>query len=248
MNAESPLRSELTEEQVAEYLGHNTDFLLKHPDLLDVISIPHGAGGASLIERQVQVLQDKNRGLQSQIDEYHQNAADNESVLRRLHGLYLRLLECTELDDYLSTLIDSLNSGFSCDRVAVYSTRQISPHLSELDPSGADLFTDLFEKEITMCGRMRRDRLEFLFGDEADTIRSAALCSFCGPRQKGLLVLASVDEHRFYPGMGTLFIDLLSQQVCHRIETLGEFDQDAEATSPSAGNSCSNSGDDAVNQ
>ena len=69
MNNLSP---ELNTDLVATFLREHPEFLAQHPDLLTSLSLPHtvvGTGGktVSLIERQIDVLRDKNRALEFQL-------------------------------------------------------------------------------------------------------------------------------------------------------------------------------------
>ena len=58
---------------------------------------------------------------------------------------------------------------------------------------------------------------EFLFNDAAATIRSTALVPLGEQAQYGFLAIGSVDPNRFFPGMGTLFLDLLGEVVSYRL-------------------------------
>lgn len=230
-----------TAEQVIQYLNDHPGLIAEHPELLDVLHIPHQTGGASLIEHQVQTLQQKNRQLRQQMDEHYQIASDNEQLLKRIHALYLELIERDGLDPLVCHLIERLQNDFNCSQVQVFSEQVNSDYLTPLGSEGLELFDDLFERNEPHCGRLRRDRLNWLFAEDADAVQSVAITAFGQAGHRGLLVLASDDERQFYPGMGTLFLKLLGELVNHRICTLE--DGHGAASDPN-----SNDQADAVNQ
>ncbi len=213
--------SDLTVKQVIQYLSDHPTLIAEHTELLNVLEVPHLTGGASLIEHQVQVLQEKNRQLRQQMDEHYQIASDNEKLLKRIHALYLELLERDGLDPLVCHLIERLQNDFKCTQVQVFSEQADSDYLTPLGVEGLELFADLFERDEPICGRLRNDRLSWLFGEDADAVQSVAITAFGQAGHPGLLVLASDDERQFYPGMGTLFLQLLGELVNHRIRTLG---------------------------
>jgi len=63
-----------------------------------------------------------------------------------------------------------------------------------------------------MCGRLRADKLEFLFGEFAQDVSSAVVLPF---GSAGFLGVGSADPNRFHPGMGTVFL----RQIAELIET-----------------------------
>ena len=71
-------------DRVLAYLRSHPDLLDRHPDLLADLIIPHGAGSASLIERQVQVLRERAaaRGVRFELTQ----AAGHEIVEHLLAG------------------------------------------------------------------------------------------------------------------------------------------------------------------
>jgi uncharacterized protein YigA (DUF484 family) len=74
------------------------------------------------------------------------------------------------------------------------------------------MFADLRHKHEPLCGRLRADKLDFLFGDLAGDVASAVVLPF---GSAGLLGVGSGDPNRFHPGMGTVFL----RQIAELIET-----------------------------
>ena len=84
-------------DQVLAYLRSHPDLLDRYPELLADLIIPHGAGLGSLIERQVQVLRERNLRLEGTLDELLRHARQNEALLDKVHELALALLCSTDL-------------------------------------------------------------------------------------------------------------------------------------------------------
>ena len=210
----------LSEPQVLEYLAEHTDFLERNPAALDLLKVPHDTGGKSLIEYQVSVLQDQNRDLKHKLQHYHDVAAANEALLARIHSFHLALLQAGNPMDLLRAVDQRMREEFACDEVvlAIYELRGLPDHELVVSLKGRrerGLFAEFKKRPEPVCGRLRRDRLETLFGERAETVRSAAVAPLSHDGTLGFLALGSVDEHKFHPGMGTLFLTLLGQMLGH---------------------------------
>jgi hypothetical protein len=75
-------------------------------------------------------------------------------------------------------------------------------------------FQDYLDKGHTICGRLNHNKRDFLFGSRAQWVQSMVLVPM---GQDGMLAIGSSDPARFYPGMGTLFLDLLANVVTSRL-------------------------------
>ena len=81
------------EQVVADYLRENSNFLIEHPEILELVEVSHDSGTASsLIERQVQQLRASNEDLSRRLNRLVQVASENERLMSRLHRLTLDLL------------------------------------------------------------------------------------------------------------------------------------------------------------
>src|SRR5699024_1704250 len=87
----------LDEAAVVEYLQQHADFLQRHPDVLAEQAVSHDSGAAaSLIERQVGVLRDNNRQLQSRLNELVEMARGNEQRVTRLNSIAKALVAAAD--------------------------------------------------------------------------------------------------------------------------------------------------------
>lgn len=217
---------ELNEEAVAGFLRAHPDFFVRHLELLDVLRLPHPTHGAvSLIERQLSMLRERNRHLERKLGELIQVARDNEHLSANLHQLALGLMRADSLDSVLATARELLCGEFHADHVVVrlidreeslqapYSVAQGDPGLSELTP--------MFERRRPLCGRLRREQLDWLFGEDAGDVASAVVIPLLDTEALGVLALGSREAERFHPSMGTLFLgylgDLLASAVSDKL-------------------------------
>lgn len=214
----------LTTDQVLQWLKRNPDLFQRHPELLDEIRIPHDAGTISLIEHQVLRLQQENRRLKRQLEQLSGIAGQNERLMQRLHQLTLDLMDSGEVRDFIERLSVRLGEDFKADRVRL--------HLVKADQSLHDLeavrllpesrprwLNRLLDGSQPECGRLTRAKVKLLLGDENEQIASAALIPVPG---QGVLAIGSTEPDRFYPDMGTLFLELLGSTIQYRLETLDD--------------------------
>lgn len=213
------------EKQVYNYLEKNPNFLTEHPDLLEQFQLTHGSGEAvSLIEHQVQLLREKNTELIRQMHQLVQIAGENEKLMSRLHRLSLKLSPIEILADFFTTLAAELASEFNAEQLYVGLFCELQetdpiPSVNQLNVDDPELkrFTVFLDNGETACGRLNRDKLEFLFGDDGNDVKSTALVPLGEQAEYGFLAIGSVDPSRFFPGMGTLFLELLGDVVSHRL-------------------------------
>ena len=86
-------KSRSMNEIVAKYLRKDPDFLLKHPEILDQLNLPHDSGQAvSLIERQVAILRERNMQMRRRMNELLQAPKDNDELFAKTRTLTLELL------------------------------------------------------------------------------------------------------------------------------------------------------------
>lgn len=212
--------------EVAAFLRRNPRFLDQFPDLALTLAVPREEGQAtSLASYQLQVLRDKNRELNRRLQELYGIANDNERLTVRMHQLTLALLRARDADDTLRTLVAVLTEDFGSELVCVLLHRggeqlPASDWLLRVPRDDASLqpFEEFLQAGEPLCGRLQADKLDLLFGARAAQVQSAALLPL-GAR--GMLAIGSTDPQRFYPGMGTLFLRLLSETL---VAALARYD------------------------
>ena len=210
------------EEIVAKFLRQNPEFLEREPDLLKDLELSHSSGPAiSLIEKQVQYLRSENDALEQKLHQLIQVASDNEKLMSRLHQLTLNLMVMPNLSEFFDKLTEALTSEFKADiinitlfnikveagpKTPIHHVRQDTPEIQQ--------FQEQLDKGTSVCGRLNRNKRDQLFGARAQWVQSTALIPL---GKDGMLAIGSSDPARFYPGMGTLFLDLLANVVTSRL-------------------------------
>jgi uncharacterized protein YigA (DUF484 family) len=212
------------ERVIAEYLRAHPEFFNRHPELLDVLQIPHPCGSAvSLIERQVQHLRQQNSQLRKKLRDLVKIARENDSLSKRMQHLHLTLIECTQLDDMLngvqSVLRDQFNADFTSFRLALSQPPDglLTEH-DRLSPAALSLFRAVFDSGRPLCGRLTIQQRQHLFDDAAAEVASVALIPLGGMDWKGLLAIGSNDAGRFHPAMGTLFLSRIGELIGYALQ------------------------------
>lgn len=220
-------------EVVATYLRKNPEFLEEFPDVLETLRLNHSSGVAvSLIERQVEQLRQKNQELSRQHNRLVNVASENEKLMRRLHQLTLELMLISSRKEFFTHLGNSLLSDFNADilQICLFDLETANAagedvkHLRPDDPE-MELFQAHLDKDNTYCGRLSESKLEFLFGTKARWVQSTALVPLGEKGEHGMMTIGSSDEARFYPGMGTLFLDLLANVISSSLVNRSELEQ-----------------------
>jgi uncharacterized protein YigA (DUF484 family) len=210
------------EDVVIKYLQQNPDFLEQEPELLKHLELSHASGPAvSLIEKQVQYLRAENDTLEQRLNQLIQVAAENEKLMHRLHRLTLELMSMGDLPSFFDRLSEALLEEFKADilNITLFDRKiEASPrtpmfHVSRDDPE-MQQFQDHLDKGVSVCGRLNRNKRDYLFGARAQWVQSTVLVPI---GRQAMLAIGSSDPARFYPGMGTLFLDLLAQVITSRL-------------------------------
>lgn len=210
----------LDERQVTEYLKAHPEFFRMHPLLLAELNIPHPSGSAvSLVERQIRVLRDRNQHYETRLRELVDAARDNQRLTNSLHRLAVNLLLGDGLDDILATVTEELREQLDTDFVSVHllgSTAQAEQQPERyLNEDGAKLKSlgKLIADKHIQCGRMNKEQINLLFGNDAAEVGSGAIIPLHSTETFGLLAVGGRDAQRYHPGMGTDYLKLLGELV-----------------------------------
>ena len=205
----------MRDEDVAVYLENNPEFFEKYADMLSGVAIPHPYGGRtiSLSERQLLTLREKNKALEKQLHDLMANARGNDELQAKVHEFTLVLLGAHD-----DAALPEIVTRDLCERFAV-------PHaalrLWEQEPPSAEVLTFADHTLQPVCvHRPMYDTLSW-FGEAGEHLRSFAYLPLrSGETSIGLLILASEDAQRFYPEMGTLFLQRLAEITSRALEPL----------------------------
>ncbi len=209
---------------IVDYLRAHPDFFSDHLDLLETLRIPHPCRPAvSLIERQLLLLREQNSQLHRKLQELIAVARDNDFLSGHMQYLALELIEATELGELLqgiqSVLRDKFNVDFTVLRLAAQPLE--AGFLSQPEFVTSESLAQ-FEQTLSSgrpaCGRLSDEQNRFLFQEATPCVGSTALIPLRGSGWSGLLAVASCDHKRFYPAMGTLFLNRMGELISYALQ------------------------------
>jgi len=200
----------LSAHEVAVWLRRHPSFLGQFPDLAASLVVPKEDGKtATLSSYQLEILRDKNRDLTRRLHELSLNAQENETLSQHVHQLSLALIRANTSADVVKTLAAGLKEDFGTESIRIISFSPIVGVMADwyacIDEGDQRLvaFQDSLAAGEPICGRLNAAKTQVLFGDDTEFTQSIALIPVGGI---GMIAIGSADSHRFYPGMGTLFL------------------------------------------
>lgn len=200
----------LDEETVAEFLLENPSFFESRPEVLARIQLPHPAGGAvSLVERQMAILRQQNRQLERKLVDLLEVARGNDRLVERMQQLTVALFETDDVDAVVQTVFEQLRDAFGADQCTMIAFAPDTPAPARVvarDHADLAPFKGFLEAHRPVLGKLKREQLSFLFGDEAGSIASAVLVPLGERAEHGFLGIGSDKAEQFNPTMGTVFL------------------------------------------
>jgi hypothetical protein len=227
--ASAPTPASAEETTVVQFLEKSPDFFERHPALLARLRLPHARGAAtvSLVERQVEVLREREAEAGRRLAEFIAVARSNEQLAERFHAFTRRLVRAQSLRDTCREIHASLRQDFGAHearllltgvpRVQLGDTPESFARVVAADEPALKSFETLFASGKPRCGQARDVQREYLFGDDAGRVASLALVPLGENGSLGLLAVASEDAQRFHPGMSTDFLARMGDLVADAI-------------------------------
>lgn len=205
----------ITDNDIINYLSANTDFFVRHPEQLDVLKVSNRNGKiASLANHQLNVLKDRNAQLKSRLAELINYAEENEKIMSQVFELTLQLCQISHVANVTKHFGRFVKKSFESDMFKIILPKQESLESTstvlciEDELEFSRIFKEFFHNNSPVCGRLKKEKLDFIFGKSASKVGSSVMLPIGDNAEKGILVFASFDESRFNPDMST---DLLSK-------------------------------------
>lgn len=198
----------MRDEDVAQYLKDHPQFFDTYAEMLSEIAIPHPYGGrtVSLSERQMLTLREKNKGLEKKLHEMLAFAQENDVLQNKVQQFTLALFGAYDLMTLQDIVARNLYDIFAVPHIALHVWKGLPPSAEVL------AFAD--EHKQPVCTHHAVHETLSWFGEAAEHLRSFAYLPLRANDQSiGLLVLASEDAQRFYPEMGTVFLQRIGETV-----------------------------------
>ena len=211
--------SDMQPEHIADFLTRHPNFFNDFPTLLADLHIPHphGTHAVSMSERQLIAMRDKVRMLENKLAELIQFGEENDGISDKLHALTLALLAARTPQDIVAALALHLREGFAVPHHAIRAWNLPADNLADLTDLVPQTTHDSVAAMVKpVCGALAVNEASDWFGEVSPHLRAFAcipLRPALGAAPVGLLVLASEEAKRFYPGMGTLYLERLGQLI-----------------------------------
>ena len=217
--------AEVDEASVASYLAATPEFFDRHAQLLAKIRLPDARSGAStvsLLERQVEVLRERNRELERKVKDFVEVARENDVLGSRVLAMARRLIAAKDHASAVAAIEAALREEFGAGQSVLVLTAAHAPaglaesrFLRIVAAEAPELrsFDTLFSAGKPRCGQLRDSQRDFLFGGDAGEIGSVALVPLGGKAGLGLLACGSHDSHRINPTMSTDFLAHIGEQI-----------------------------------
>ena len=218
----------LNDLNVAEYLQSYPDFFERNGALLTKLRLPHlreTGATVSLVERQVEVLRERNQSLERRLKELVDVARANDALADRIHRLSQRLIQAHTLPATIAAIETSLREDFD----AMHSVLVLFLEEAKGLPTGTFLRTDdiggtdiktfesLLQSGQPRCGQIRDAQRDYLFGKNSIEIGSVALTPLGARGALGLLAIGANDADRFHPAMSTEFLSRIGELVTYAL-------------------------------
>ncbi|MCU0897127.1 MAG: DUF484 family protein [Burkholderiales bacterium] len=199
-------------EDVANYLKGHPDFFEAYADLLAQIYVPHPHGGRAipLAERQVVSLREKARALEAKLSELIQFGEENDAIGDKVHRLGVALLAASAREPYIQALYGGLREDFAVPHVAMRLWRGEGEG-AEHAPVSDELRDYAAQLAHPFCGANANFEAVGWFGEAAPHVRSVAFMPLRDADGTfGMLAIGSEDPERFFPEMGTLYLQRIA--------------------------------------
>src|ERR1700727_3346503 len=190
----------LNDASVGEYLQTYPDFFERNSALLAKLRLPHvreGGSTISLVERQVEVLRERNQSLDRKLKELADVARANDALADRIHRLSQRLIRAKTLLETINAIETSLREDFDAmHSVLVLFLEEARPREADAgrflrtdDIGGPEIktFESLLQAGKPRCGQVRDAQRDYLFGKDSVEIGSGALPPLGPKREVGIL-------------------------------------------------------------
>ncbi|HEY2677817.1 MAG TPA: DUF484 family protein [Steroidobacteraceae bacterium] len=220
----------LNDNAVADYLQNAPDFFERNSQLLAKLRLPHVrdvTATVSLVERQVEVLRERNSSLERKLKELVEVARANDTLADRIHRLSQRLIRARSMLETVNAIETSLREDFDAMHSVLVlfleEARALEPEAGRFLRAAATTdeeiksFDSLMTSGKPRCGQVRDAQRDYLFGKDSVAIGSVALTPLGAKGTLGILAIGASDAERFHPGMSTEFLSRIGELLTYAL-------------------------------
>ena len=213
------MSKELNDREVAAYLLANPGFFVDRERLLLQIQVPHKSKGTiSLVEKQLDVIRDRQKKTKKQLREFVDNAERNKEIFDKSRKLILSMMAAKRSSEFFSALEKGLKRDFKskANSLVVFGkTKQINHFTSQIPAESAKKYVGtLMQNKTPSLGTLRPREQDFLFRDQSKKVKSAAVLSIRDKNKYiGMLAIGSSDPEYFTSDMDGIFISFIAEAL-----------------------------------
>jgi uncharacterized protein YigA (DUF484 family) len=224
----------LSDDSIAQYLQTHPDFFERNSGVLAKLRLPHvrNAGQTvSLVERQVDVLRERNQALERKLKDLVDVARSNEQLSDKIHRFARRMIGARSRVDTINALEAALREDFEAMHAVLVLFQPEVPELQTLqgrflrlvarDDSAMKTFETFLAAAKPRCGQVRDAQRDWLFGVNNVEIGSVALAPLGANVRLGFLAIGSSDSERFHPTMSTDFLARIGEHAREALDRFG---------------------------
>jgi len=195
-------------EDVAEYLQNTPAFFETYAQMLSEVVIPHPYGGRtiSLSERQMITLRERVKELEKKLHELVEFGKENDALQSKLHKFTVALFDAHDITALQNISTNNLREIFVVPHAEIRLWKKNAP--------SAEVLAFAEQHVEPVCLHHAVFDTSKWFGEAAEHLRSFAYLPLRVNNQTvGMLIIASEDAQRFYPEMGTIFLQRIAEIV-----------------------------------
>lgn len=233
----STLGEEMTLKMVIEYLKSHPNFLLEHPDLLEILTPPEQKLGENVLDFQYYAIDNLKRGMNSLKDRFHglvTSARANMSTQSQVHKSIISIVRARDLAHLMEVLTIDLATDFGVDVVRLVIESEMpelySTYHREQNDSGISFMPTGFVEQIftpTQDVHLIADSVnappyayEEIFAECVNIVRSCAVLRLDLEEQgrEGILAFGSRKEGYYHPSQGTDLLKFFAQVLSYKLD------------------------------
>lgn len=204
-------------EEVARYLHDHPEFFDQYAEMLTLVTLPdpHSGRAISITEKQLFNLREKVRTLEAKLVELIGFGEENDSISDKVHGLAVALIAANDHAGVVRALYSHLGGAFAVPHVGMRLWGVGAGGGAECDRVSGDLMAFAAGLDKPYCGPVAGQEALGWFGSAGAELRSMAQVPLreAGGLSFGLLVMASEEPTRFYPELGTLYLERIGEMA-----------------------------------
>ena len=204
-------------EDVARYLHDHPEFFDQYADMLALITLPdpHSGRAISITEKQLFNLRDKVRTLEAKLVELIRFGEENDAISDKVHGLGVALISADDRAAVVRALYSHMGGAFAVPHVTLRLWGAGPGDGNEFGAVSDAVKAFASNLQRPYCGTVNGQESLAWFGESAAHLRSMTQVPLREPAGNcfGLLVMASEEPHRFYPELGTLYLERIGEMA-----------------------------------